>query len=199
MHSNAATASQAWDVGVVLLLVFLQFSWSKITNKDDITRYRRDGQVANNKNIVSLVEEGSINIFPREQLPTVTPSLYVGCFFCLCRISTKKVHQYICSACMASDWVVMMDKVVVVTTVLWVWCVWLSVLPFLSLSFFSCYPCSVWPTVMPVIMSEWYHWTNRKISQVAKLEHYNKITTIESLDLIFPGWRRWMPVTNSNN
>ena len=50
-------------------------------------------------NFVSFVGEGPTKIFPGGQLPTMTPSLLMGCILCLQQISAKKgVSQYTCSA-----------------------------------------------------------------------------------------------------
>ena len=50
-------------------------------------------------NFVSFVGEGPTKIFPGGQLPTMTPSLLMGCSLCLRQISAKKgVRQYTCSA-----------------------------------------------------------------------------------------------------
>ena len=89
--NNATAAGWAWDVGVVLVFVFLQFSRSKIMIKDDVAEYWRDGnRVMNGNHFRSVAGEGPTKIFPGGQLPTMTPSSFMDCTSCLRHIPTKK-------------------------------------------------------------------------------------------------------------
>ena len=99
VHNNVLVAGQAQGIGVVLPLMFLQFSWSKTTNKDGITNYRRDGnRVANNGKCCLIGRGGSNKYIPwgttyyDDLLPTY--GLFIVSLSDLCK---KRVNQYTCS------------------------------------------------------------------------------------------------------